>query len=169
MRPSGSRPTSFVRRQGLKVIDNRDFLKDPVVGFMSIKLQDLLGKKTAADPIRLDKGNAYKGQLHYTAEFIPTLALEGVKFDAAGNEIQRAADAEDPEGKDVRSSEPSSISKDDEAALAAPTIVEPKNGATAQAPTNGAPPDDATNEKPEEPVGIKMEMDELLTHHAYIL
>ncbi|KAJ7275417.1 C2 domain-containing protein [Mycena haematopus] len=166
----------------LECMDYQHMTRDRSLGMVELRVSDLArectdrmypfestGKKTAADPIRLDKGNAYKGQLHYTAEFIPTLALEGVKFDAAGNEIQRAADAEDPEGKDVRSSEPSSISKDDEAALAGPTIVEPKNGATVQAPTNGAPPDGATDEKPEEPVGIKMEMDELLTHQSGVI
>lgn len=51
------------------------------------------GKKVAADPIRLDKGNAYKGQLHYTAEFVPAPALRGVKFEGPPNEMQRAAEA----------------------------------------------------------------------------
>jgi hypothetical protein len=50
------------------------------------------GRKTAADPIRLDKGGVYKGKLHYVAEFVPALALAGVRFDGVQNEVQRAVE-----------------------------------------------------------------------------
>ncbi|KAF7367225.1 hypothetical protein MSAN_00784300 [Mycena sanguinolenta] len=161
--------------------------EDRSLGLVELRVSDLArestdrmypyestGKKTAADPIRLDKGNAYKGQLHYTAEFIPTIALEGVKFDAAGNEILRAAEAEDPEGKEVHSAKDGeeSLSKEDAAALATPTIVEPKNNEATHAPANGAAHNDAAHEgaeKPEEPTGIKMSMDELLTHQSGVI
>jgi Ca2+-dependent lipid-binding protein len=32
----------------IKVIDDRDFLKDPIVGYMSVKLDDLLAAKKEA-------------------------------------------------------------------------------------------------------------------------
>lgn len=57
------------------------------------------GKKTAADPLRLDKGNVYKGNLHYVAEFVPAAALKNVSFDSGPNELQ-AVD-EDEAGKSV--------------------------------------------------------------------
>ncbi|KAF8213474.1 C2 domain-containing protein [Mycena galopus ATCC 62051] len=169
----------------LECMDYQNLTRDRSLGYVELRVEDLArectdrmypfestGKKTGADPIRLDKGNAYKGQLHYTAEFIPTLALEGVKFDSAGNEIQRAAEAEDPTGEDVHAAKPSTTDTDatDTAALAMPTIVEPKDdhdAAHAPAPAaNGQPQDGAAQEKP---AGIKMSMDELLTHQSGVL
>lgn len=52
-----------------------------------------LGRKTATDPIRLE-GNQYKGQLHYVAEFVPALAIRGVKFESGPNELQQAVEAD---------------------------------------------------------------------------
>lgn len=62
------------------------------------------GVKTATDPLRLDKGNTFKGNLHYTASFIPALALKGVKFDGQPNQLQQlVSDSgdEDEDGRDV--------------------------------------------------------------------
>jgi hypothetical protein len=66
-------------------------------------LYESTGPKTAADPLRLDKGNVYKGNLHYTASFIPALALKGVQFDSQPNEIQKAAESNsrDEDGGDA--------------------------------------------------------------------
>lgn len=66
-------------------------------------LYESTGTKTATDPFRLDKGNVYKGHLHYTASFIPALALTGVKFDSQPNEIQRASEkgSKDDDGGDA--------------------------------------------------------------------
>ncbi|KAF7339989.1 hypothetical protein MVEN_01916600 [Mycena venus] len=164
----------------LECMDYQHLTKDRSLGTVELRVSDLaregtdhmypfesIGKKTGADPIRLDKGNAYKGQLYYTAEFIPTLALEGVKFDSAGNEIQRAAEAEDPDGHAVRSSSASSSSSGDDAALAVPTIVEPKSN---DSPTDVKSEDGATEEKPAPPAGgVKMSMDELLTHQSGVI
>lgn len=52
-----------------------------------------MGKKTAVEPISLGS-NQYKGQLHFTAEFVPALALHGVKFESGPNELQAAVDHE---------------------------------------------------------------------------
>ena len=54
---------------------------------------EALGKKTAVEPISLG-GNQYKGQLHFVAEFVPALALYGVKFESGPNELQQAVQHE---------------------------------------------------------------------------
>ena len=52
------------------------------------------GNRNATEPFRLDKGNVHKGSLHYVAQFVPSLAIKGVKFDVRSNEIQRIAERE---------------------------------------------------------------------------
>lgn len=53
-----------------KVIDDRDFLKDPVVGFMSIRLTDLLGaRQSGKDWWPLSR--AKSGKIRLTAEWKP--------------------------------------------------------------------------------------------------
>lgn len=37
--------------------------------------------------------NSYKGELHYTAEFIPAVNLKGVSFGKPKNQVQEALDA----------------------------------------------------------------------------
>jgi len=58
------------------------------------------GVRQAADPIQLDTGDTFKGTLHYVAEFLPALALKGVKFESRPNELQQVADS-DENGGDV--------------------------------------------------------------------
>lgn len=47
------------------------------------------GIKSAEDPIRLDKGEGYKGRLTYTAEFVPALALKNLAFSSHSNQGQQ--------------------------------------------------------------------------------
>ncbi|KAJ7785918.1 C2 domain-containing protein [Mycena metata] len=164
----------------LECMDYQHMTRDRSLGMVELHVADLArestdrvypfestGKKTGADPIRLEKGNAYKGQLHYTAEFIPTIALEGVKFDAAENELQRVANAEDQDGQDVHqhsSSSSSSSGKDDVPSV--PTIVEPTHEA-AVAPKTGEAKEGASPVEPEG--GVKMSQDELLTHQSGVI
>lgn len=59
----------------IKVIDDRDFLKDPVVGYMSIKLADLLtAKSEARDWFPLS--HCKSGKIRLSAEWKP-LNMEG--------------------------------------------------------------------------------------------
>lgn len=51
-----------------------------------------LGVKEYASKIRLAV-NSYKGDLHYTAEFIPAVHLKGVSFGNPKNQVQEALDA----------------------------------------------------------------------------
>ncbi|KAJ6575507.1 C2 domain-containing protein [Mycena sp. CBHHK59/15] len=129
------------------------------------------GKKTGAEMLRLDKGNAHKGTLYYTAEFVPALALRGVRFDAQSNEIQRATDGEeDADGRNVRRS---SSSSDEGDIPAVPTITEPKSPAKAEgdvAPTTITKTADSTaQEKPVEEPGVDMSTEEVLTHQSGVI
>jgi Ca2+-dependent lipid-binding protein len=58
------------------------------------------GAKSAADLLTLDTSDERKGTLHYVAEFLPALALRGVKFEERPNELQRATN-DDGNGEDV--------------------------------------------------------------------
>ncbi|EJD04407.1 tricalbin [Fomitiporia mediterranea MF3/22] len=102
----------------LECMDYQNLTKDRSLGTCELKVRDLVakskdskypyastGKKSVADPIRLDNGNVYKGHLHYVAEFVPAIALKGVSFESAGNEIQRIVDG--------RGSDTSSFSSSD--------------------------------------------------------
>ena len=65
------------------------------------------------DPIRLDKKNSFKGQLHYEVEFIPAVALNGVKFEANGNKIQQTVRQRTFDSGSDSGSDGSSISSSD--------------------------------------------------------
>lgn len=56
-----------------------------------------LGVKEYVSKIRLAV-NSYKGELHYTAEFVPAVHLKGVSFGKPKNQVQEALDA-DREGE----------------------------------------------------------------------
>ncbi|KJA26087.1 hypothetical protein HYPSUDRAFT_133560, partial [Hypholoma sublateritium FD-334 SS-4] len=60
----------------IKVIDDRDFLKDPVIGYMSIKLEDLLHEKLEAGRDWFPLSGCKTGKLRISAEWKP-LAMAG--------------------------------------------------------------------------------------------
>ncbi|EEB96485.1 hypothetical protein MPER_04373, partial [Moniliophthora perniciosa FA553] len=78
----------------LECMDYQHLTRDRSLGSVELKVSDLAvedkenasypykstGVRNTQDPIRLDRGNVFKGQLHYTAEFVPALNLRGVKF-----------------------------------------------------------------------------------------
>jgi hypothetical protein len=90
----------------LEVMDYQNLTKDRSLGTVELKVSELAretkdvghphfsfestGKAEKAEPIRLDQGKQYKGQLHYVAEFLPAFALQGLKFAAAPNELHSA-------------------------------------------------------------------------------
>ncbi|KAF8604948.1 tricalbin [Ceratobasidium sp. AG-I] len=112
----------------LECMDYQHLTKDRSLGFVELPVASLAeqcddervpfvgtGKRDVAGPIRLDKG-LFKGELHYTAEFIPAIALRGVSFEGA-DDIKRAIERakgghEDEEG--VASADESSESSSDE-------------------------------------------------------
>jgi Ca2+-dependent lipid-binding protein len=55
----------------VKVIDDRDFLKDPVVGYMSIKLEDLIEAKKESARDWFPLSHCKTGKLRISAEWKP--------------------------------------------------------------------------------------------------
>jgi hypothetical protein len=142
------------------------------------------GKREAHDPIRLDKGNVYKGQLHYVAEFVPALALRGVKFEHNPNELERAMDDEDGEeaveGVSLFFSDPEDQAVPEGITTTAPVGAPPKkvscDNVGSVDTVNTAPlkttPDNSSAEKtevdePKEEQGVEMAKAELLEERTY--
>ncbi len=134
------------------------------------------GVKTATDPLRLDGADTFKGNLHYTAEFIPTMKLKGIKFESHSNEINQAVAADDDSGSGVVSDSASSISSSDEEAQAVPdgvTIKGKKRHTRAAKSTDttatSATQATAASSETQPPVeeGIEMSVDELMTHRVF--
>lgn len=108
----------------LEVMDYQHLTKDRSLGTVELKVGELTretkdvgrphfafestGKAEKVEPIRLDQGNQYKGQLHYAAEFLPAFALQGLKFDAGPNELRSAGKDTDDSGSDNAASSSSS-------------------------------------------------------------
>ncbi|KAL0950758.1 hypothetical protein HGRIS_007526 [Hohenbuehelia grisea] len=181
----------------LECMDYQHLTKDRSLGSCEIRVADLAtesgnprspyestGVKDTTDRLKQDKGDSYKGNLHYTAEFIPSLALKWNKFDAAENEIERAAHAsQDSDGGSIHDA--SSMSSSDEEAQAIPlgvTIKKSQNGhvkgalstdTTATADTTDAAGTAAGDEVPEAPPVDEslpeMSKDELLSHQSGIV
>ncbi|TFY64762.1 hypothetical protein EVG20_g5845 [Dentipellis fragilis] len=116
----------------MEIMDYQHLTKDRSLGSVELKVSDVAqeiahpedpkfkfaskGKKEAAEPIRLDRGKSYKGNLHYVAEFVPAFALRGIKFEADTAEYQSTAGEalEGEEGPgDVVLSSGSSVSSSD--------------------------------------------------------
>ncbi|TFK57601.1 tricalbin [Heliocybe sulcata] len=113
----------------LECMDYQHLTKDRSLGTVELRVSDLAeestedpqyrhkstGKKEVQDPIKLDRGNSYKGRLHYTAEFIPTMALRWNGFSTGPNELQRAAQnaGGDEDGGVVTDDDGSSMSSSD--------------------------------------------------------
>ncbi|KAB5592905.1 hypothetical protein CTheo_3616 [Ceratobasidium theobromae] len=120
----------------LECMDYQHLTKHRSLGFVELNVASLAkhteyeqvpytgtGKRDLVEPIRVDKGQ--KGELHYSAEFIPALALRGIAFEG-GDDIQRAIDRakgghEDED--DVASGDESSVSSSDEELQRVPTNI----------------------------------------------
>jgi Ca2+-dependent lipid-binding protein len=63
-----NRSTSIIR---VNVIDDREFLKDPNVGYLSVRLQDLLDARKEADHDWWQLSGSKSGRLRLTAEWKP--------------------------------------------------------------------------------------------------
>jgi Ca2+-dependent lipid-binding protein len=188
----------------LEVMDYQNLTKDRSLGTVELKVSELAremmtgagdsrfsfestGKMDKSEPIRLDRGNQYKGQLHYLAEFLPAFALEDLKFETGSNELQAAVeDVEDGDDADDHSSS-SSREREARAITSTEPIGTPKDSSKNRHPTNathaaessegskttssreGSPPTqvgkrDDVKQKNE---GIRMSKDELLTHRKW--
>lgn len=181
-----------------EVMDYQNLTKDRSLGTVELKVSELAremmagasdsrfsfestGKMDKSEPIRLDRGNQYKGQLHYLAEFLPAFALEGLKFETGSNELQATAEgvedgddadehslssSREREARAVTTAEPIGTPKDSSNATHA---AESTEGSKTASSREGSPPTqvgkrDGAKQKNE---GIRMSKDELLTHRRW--
>lgn len=184
----------------LEVMDYQNLTKDRSLGTVELKVGGLAretmkgagdsrfffestGKMDKSEPIRLDRGNQYKGQLHYLAEFLPAFALEGLKFETGSNELQAAVEGvEDGDDADDHSSS-SSREREARAITTTGPIGTPKNrqptnathtaesteGSKSGSSREGSPPTEAGKKEgvKQKKEGIHMPKDELLTHRRW--
>jgi C2 domain len=180
----------------LEVMDYQNLTKDRSLGTVELKVGELArviergaddhplyffestGKKDKSEPIRLDPGNQYKGQLHYLAEFLPAFALQGLKFETDSNGSQSAVAGVDGEGDDVEgNTEPVMVRRPTTKEPIGTSKEETKNQQSAEASTSANEVPKATGDgelsptrethKRQEKEGIKMSTDELLTHRTW--
>ncbi|CAE6470842.1 unnamed protein product [Rhizoctonia solani] len=186
----------------LECMDYQHLTKDRSLGFVELSVAGLArqtedervpyegtGKRDVADPIRLDKGQT-KGELHYTAEFIPAIALQGVSFESV-DDIQRAIDRakgahEDEEG--FASADESSVSSSDEEMQRVPEGITVnskghrvsnhkrvksadtvRTGQTAATDTEESELDDETPPEEHKADGVQMSTEELLSNQSGVL
>jgi len=190
----------------LEVMDYQNLTKDRSLGTVELRVNVLAqeitehagdpqfsfestGKIDKSEPIRLDRGNQYKGQLHYVAEFLPAFALRGLEFETGPNELQTAVEEdEDEDGGVVSRSSSSSQSEEDEdeAITTSEPISVSKGEATGSTNTTeagktvsareGTPPSGKTRSSVDEKndakgknEGVQMSKDELLAHRRWYL
>ncbi|KAF9229629.1 tricalbin [Gyrodon lividus] len=163
----------------MEVMDYQNLTKDRSLGSVELHVSDLARessanpqfrfesttKKEAADPIKLDGSHTYKGQLHYVAEFVPTLALKHVHFDARENEIQQAAEGVSgvkggDDGSDTRSISSSS------SGLTRVVTEMPSNGTT-NGDVNAEP--EVHEGEAKEDSGLELSKEELLKHQSGVI
>jgi len=128
-----------------------------------------IGKKEARDRIKLN-GDSYQGQLHYVAEFIPSLALKNVHFNEDESELQKAVKSSDGLNGDGRVAGTQPIGTDSPQGGKA-------DGAVANGTTNGTsstadtkPKAEGEEKEKEESIkvsGLELSKEELLKQRAY--
>lgn len=116
----------------LECMDYEHLTKDRSLGSTELVVSDLAspapedirypfkssGIKTFSSPLRQDGGGAFKGTLHYTAEFVPAVALKDLKFESRQLEVNKLAKRKehDEEGGGIVTDESSSEDEDGEPA-----------------------------------------------------
>ncbi len=124
-------------------------VQDRSLGWVELKVSDLAhvaedkssvyvsnGKRIGEDNIHLDKG-AFKGKLFYEAEFVPSIRMNNIKFNTAGNALQRAAQGANGDADGDEVSDSASFSSSDEEAQAIP------DGLTVTSPLSSKFPEEA--------------------------
>ncbi|KAI0724221.1 tricalbin [Cerioporus squamosus] len=189
----------------LECMDYQHLTKDRSLGYTELKVSDLAvpnaaesgeflyqstGKREAEEPLRLGNG-AFKGKLHYVAEFVPAYAVRGIRFDSGPSELEQAAErtgATSPNSDAGGTVHDETDSEDEGGVPDGLTVAEPvgedevANGelghrktkstdTTASARTTGTVNTTGTtaDEKRPEEQGIEMSKEELLKHQAGII
>lgn len=180
-------------------MDYQNLTKDRSLGTVELKVSDLAreivkgagdprfsfestGKVNKSEPIRLDRGNQYKGQLHYFVEFLPAFALQDLKFDTGSNELPSTVVEDGDDVDDDSSSSKSQVSITTTEPIGAPkdSSKNPQPPGTTDATEStevsktastreGSPPtqvDGRDGVKPKNE-GMRMSKDELLAHRRW--
>jgi hypothetical protein len=132
-----------------------------------------LGLKEYASKIRLAV-NSYKGELHYTAEFIPAVHLKGVSFGKPKNQVQEALDA----GREGEVNDNAIVEEDHQKVPYGVTVTLPKNkknNGDVPTGTSGTPTtangsrraDSPASAKTEDEGGVEISKEELLKSRTY--
>lgn len=149
---------------------------DTLYPFESIGVQD------RNDKLRLDKGEGFKGTLHYRAEFVPALKLKGLKFDHTAEPALYAVDADTDGG--VVTDDSGSVSSSDEEFQEVPagvtyrlnhqrhakakksidTMASVNTTDTSEVPQTPITPTTAGSGAPSVDEGVEMPQEELLKH-----
>ncbi|KAG7450195.1 tricalbin [Guyanagaster necrorhizus] len=168
----------------LECMDYQHLTRDRSLGSVELRVSELAeesddkmypfqstGVKTATDPLRLDGANVFKGDLHYTASFIPAMKLKGIKFDSHSKKIHQAAAGDNDSESDLVTDGAASISSTDEEAQAMPDGVTIKGTLKKHTRATKSTDTTATTSETQSPVeeGIEMSMDDLMTHQSGII
>lgn len=176
--------------------------QDRSLGYTELKVSDLArqipapeagaqflfestGKREAEEPLKLERG-AFKGRLHYVAEFVPAYAVRGIGFDAGPSEIEQAAQhAEGAVGSDDDGETVHDTDSEDDAAVpegitVASPVSEHEQPEAEQTHRRATSTDTAVSatsvrtsgttaveEKRPEEQGVEMSKEELLKHREY--
>ncbi|KAH9081855.1 tricalbin [Lactarius deliciosus] len=108
----------------LEVMDYQNLTRDRSLGIVELKVSELAreaddprfsfestGKVEKSEPIRLDQGNQYKGQLHYVAEFLPAFALQGLRFEGGPDELRSASSSSSSSSSSSNSSKVQEVTR----------------------------------------------------------
>ena len=118
------------------------------------------GKKEIADKILVGRDH-YKGVMHYTATFIPTMRVKGSTFKPATNELRQTAHRRDTDNVSISSGE--SLSEDEYGGRDITIHL----SSTKEDALDDTPKESEDHKDEDE--GIEMTRDELFTHRRCLV
>ncbi|EJD55637.1 tricalbin [Auricularia subglabra TFB-10046 SS5] len=166
----------------LECMDYQHLTKDRSLGIVELRVSDLAkesddykypyattGKKEEAAPIKID--GAFKGQLHFAAEFVPAMRLRGVKFQSHGTEIENAVNRAGQEGSDTDSLQ-QARSRTPPEITATRSVGEDDPNTAPASPTSATSPSSPTKDSQKPAVdedGVELSADELFEHQSGVV
>jgi len=188
----------------LECMDYQNLTKDRSLGYTELVVSELAspasapedtrypfkstGINTFASPLRQEGGNGHKGNLHFSAEFIPAVVLKNLKFESRDTEVNKLSKrGEQDEDGGIVTDESSS---DDEDGVPAGVTIKSERKRTLSLSQNGskesvvtghttdskgtdgsgkvAKPENGVGSNPEEAKGVEMSTEELLAQRESI-
>ncbi|EIW70089.1 hypothetical protein TREMEDRAFT_71520 [Tremella mesenterica DSM 1558] len=166
----------------LELMDYQNIGKDRSLGSVEVRVDEFAqanndqkfpyiskGPQGRNDRIKLDKANAYKGQLVYEVDFKPAVSLRGgVSFDPEKNPIETAIEEEqtNPDGSVIESAVASPITPAS-TSLANGPGVNVLTTATAQTSESKGGGEQTASEDPEK--GVEMSVEEIMSCQSGVL